>query len=226
MDLIHKTAAPLRLEVLDVLRRWIITGRLQPGARMIEREIIEMTGVSRTVIREVLRQLETEGLVDVVPNKGAIVRKLSADEARDLYAIRAVLEGLAARMFVESHSDADLKALKKELDATVKAYDSDDPERLLEVKNRFYAVLFTGARSDTLSKMLAGLHARIWRWRALGLSHPLRSTERSKQSIAGLKKLYAAVSKRDGDLAEQIARSEVTKAGEAVLRILSREKST
>jgi DNA-binding GntR family transcriptional regulator len=89
---IRRSAAPLRHEVLEALRAAIVSGRLAPGARLIERELIAMMSVSRTVIREALRQLEAEGLVDVVPNRGAVVRELTLAEARDLYAIRALLE--------------------------------------------------------------------------------------------------------------------------------------
>src|SRR5277367_656435 len=96
-SLIERSAAPLRRQVLEELRSSIISGRLLPGARLIERELIAMMGVSRTVIREALRQLEAEGLVSNIPNKGPIVRELTIEEAKDLYAIRAVLEGLAAR---------------------------------------------------------------------------------------------------------------------------------
>lgn len=221
---IRRHAAPLRLEVLDALRRAIISGQLAPGTRMIERELITMTGVSRTVIREVLRQLESEALVDVIPNRGAVVRTLSEDEARDLYAIRAVLEGLAARMFVEKGSADLVNKLAEELARTVEAYARDDTEELLAVKNRFYEILFQGAQSETLSKMIGGLHAQIWRWRALGLSHPLRSADRSRHSVSGLKKLLAAIQKGDAAAAEQVARDEVTKAGQEVMRILAREK--
>ena len=109
IDVIQRFAAPLRLQVLDGLRRAIIDGRLAPGARLTERELTEMMGVSRTVIREALRQLETEGLIANVPNKGPVVRALSLAEARDLYMIRAVLEGLGARLFVTNADDAGIK---------------------------------------------------------------------------------------------------------------------
>ena len=108
---IQKLAAPLRLQVLDGLRRAIIEGRLAPGARLTERELTEMMGVSRTVIREALRQLETEGLIANVPNKGPVVRALSLAEAKDLYTIRAVLEGLAARLFVQNAGDVEVKTI-------------------------------------------------------------------------------------------------------------------
>src|SRR5258708_31833415 len=181
LPLIHKSAAPLRRQVLDKLRQSIIAGRLAPGARLIERELIAMMGVSRTVIREALRQLEAEGLVDVVPNRGAIVRELTVEEARDLYAIRALLEGLAARMFVAKAGPEEIAALGRELKATTAAYRRRDPEETIVTKNRFSEALFTGAKSETLSTMLATLMARVWRWRALGLSHPRRSPGRSEE---------------------------------------------
>jgi len=101
LSAIPRAAAPLRRQVVDELRHSIISGRLRPGARLVERELIAMMGVSRTVIREALRQLESEGLVAMIPNKGPVVRELTLVEAKDLYSIRAVLEGLAARLFVE-----------------------------------------------------------------------------------------------------------------------------
>ncbi|HLH95877.1 MAG TPA: GntR family transcriptional regulator [Xanthobacteraceae bacterium] len=222
IPVIRRSAAPLRQEVLEALRSSIVDGRLAPGARLIERELIAMTGVSRTVIREALRQLEAEGLVHVVPNRGAIVRELTADEARDLYAIRALLEGLAARMFVEKASTEEVAALGRELKATAAAYKRRDPEETILAKNRFFAVLFAGAKSETLSTMLATLMARIWRWRALGLSHPRRSPGRGEESLKGLQALYKAIVARDVAAAEELARAEVTHAAEEIARILQR----
>jgi DNA-binding GntR family transcriptional regulator len=219
-DEIQKLAAPLRLQVLDGLRRAIIDGRLAPGARLTERELTEMMGVSRTVIREALRQLETEGLIANVPNKGPVVRALSLAEAKDLYTIRAVLEGLAARLFVQHAGEADIKRLAQALDVVVGAYERGDAQEVLETKNRFYEVLFTGAGSETLSSMLGTLHARIWRWRALGLSHPQRSATRSKESIKGLRAMLAAIRKRDTDAAEALTREEAQGAAAEVMRLI------
>src|ERR1700687_2477575 len=187
LPIIQKAAAPLRRQVLEELRQSIIAGRLAPGARLIERELIAMMGVSRTVIREALRQLESEGLIAIIPNKGPVVRELTLDEAKDLYSIRAVLEGLAARLFAENAGDEQVKKLEQALNATGKAYERGVPEEILEAKNRFYDVLFEGAGSESLSSMIGALHVRIWRWRALGLSHPQRSPERSTESVAGVR---------------------------------------
>lgn len=221
---VRKFAAPLRQQVLDGLRQAVIDGRLTPGARLIERELTEMMGVSRTVVREALRQLESEGLVAIIPNKGPVVRELSPGEARDLYAIRAVLEGHAARLFVENAADERLKQLTQALDGVAAAYERGDAHEILETKNRFYEVLFAGAGSETLSSMLNTLHARIWRWRALGLSHPQRSAQSSKQSVKNLRALLTAIRKRDADAAENLTRVEAQRATTEVMRLI--ESST
>lgn len=219
---IQKLAAPLRQQVLDGLRQAIVSGRLAPGRRLTERELTEMMGVSRTVVREALRQLESEGLVAIIPNKGPVVRELSPTEAKDLYAIRAALEGLAARLFVEHADDAKIKQLAQALEVVVAAYGSGNAQQVLETKNRFYDVLFEGAANDTLSTMLVTLHGRIWRWRALGLTHPQRSSDRSRESIRNLKSVIAAIRKRDPEAAERLTRDEANKAAQEVMRILER----
>lgn len=220
---IQRLAAPLRSQVVDELRESIVAGRLAPGTRLVERELIGMTGVSRTVIREALRQLESEGLVAMVPNKGPVVRELTVTEAKDLYAIRAVLEGLAARLFVENASDIQIRILERCLTVTARAYKTGDPEQILEAKNRFYDALFEGAGSETLSSMIATLHGRIRRWRALGLGHPRRSVKRWRESLRGLRAMIAAIKEKDAQLAEKTIRNEVTRARSEVMRLLSGE---
>ena len=222
----RRALAPLRTQVLEQLRGAIIAGRLAPGARLIERELIDMLGVSRTVVREALRQLQSEGLVGEDARKGMVVRELSETQARHLYDIRALLEGLAARLFVENASDAQVRKLAEALQKAVEAYAEGTPARILKTKNAFYENLFAGAASETLSSMLEMLHARISRCRALGLSHPRRSPRRSKESIDGLRALLAAIEKRDGPRAEAIMREETHKAAAEVMRLLASPKTT
>lgn len=220
LGVISKLAAPLRRQVLEELRQSIIAGRLNPGERLVERELIAMMGVSRTVIREALRQLESEGLVTIIPNKGPVVRTLTLEEARDLYAIRAVLEGLAARLFVQQADDSQIMPLERALDDVEKAYNSGDAAKMLEAKNSFYEALFEGAKSPTLSTMLGMLHGRIWRWRAMGLTHPRRSLERGRESTKNLRDLLKAIRARDAGLAEKTIRDEVSEAANEVNRLL------
>jgi DNA-binding GntR family transcriptional regulator len=217
---IERAAAPLRRQVAERLRRSIVSGRLEPGTRLIERELIASLGVSRTVIRETLRELESEGLIALIPNKGPIVRELTLAEAVDLYAIRAVLEGLAARLFAERAEPSHADRLARALDRTAKAYRKGDPARIFGAKDEFYRVLFDGAGSETLSLMIGTLHGRISRWRSLGLGHPRRSRSRSRETIANLRALLGALRKRSPDEAERIMRHEVTRAAAEVTRLL------
>lgn len=218
---IERQAAPLRRQVVDGLRSAIISGRMAPAQRLTEPELTQMMGVSRTVIREALRQLESEGLIELIPNKGPVVRELSIDESKDLYDIRAVLEGHATRLFVENADSELVKRLDDALSVVIFAYKNENSERVLKTKNQFYDVLYEGAKSATLGAMLASLHARVWRWRALGLSHPNRSKVRSKECMKNLRAILVAIKKGDAETAERITREEAHKAAEEIMRLLA-----
>ena len=218
---IAKHAAPLRQQVESVLRQAIVDGRFRPGQRLTERELTVSLGVSRTLIREALRQLESEGLISVIHNRGPVVRELSADEIKDLYAIRAVLEGLAAHAFAEKASAERMQLLGKALADTVAAYEAGQAARALEGKNRFYEILVNGAGSPSLSAMLATLHTRIRQWRAIGMTHPQRSPARSKEAIKGLKAIWSAVRKRDAAAAEAATRDEARRGAAELVRLLA-----
>src|SRR5690606_17804859 len=106
---VEKVAAPLRQSVTESIRYAIALGHFAAGERLTERELCEMTGVSRTLVREALRQLESEGLIEVVPNRGPSVARLSAEQAEGVYQVRAELEGLACQLFAE-RADNDQRA--------------------------------------------------------------------------------------------------------------------
>ncbi len=217
---ITRTPAPLRQQVVDQLRKSIVAGRLSPGTRLVERELIAMLGVSRTVIREALRQLESEGLVTMLGNRGPAVRELTLEEAQDLYSIRAVLEGHAARLCAEHADTSQVKRLDGALQDTVGAYRSGNPDEILRAKTGFYDALLEGAGSPTLSSMLSSLHGRIWRWRALGLGHPRRSPKRSGESLKALRAVLAAIKARKGSRAEALMRAEVMRAAAEATRLV------
>jgi DNA-binding GntR family transcriptional regulator len=127
---------------------------------------------------------------------------------------------LAARLFVEQSSDAEINRLENALSAVESAYDSGDAEKMLEAKNTFYEVLLEGARSSTLSNMLDLLHGQVWRWRAMGLTHPQRSALRGRESTGNLRALLQAIKARDAALAENILRDEINEASKEVNRLL------
>jgi len=223
---IERQAAPLRQQVLEALRRAIVSGRLAPGQRLTERELIEMMGVSRTVIREALRQIEAEGLIEIIPNKGPVVRALSTEEARDLYRIRAVLEGLAARLCAENASDVMVAKLETALEDVELAYQGSNGELALDAKTKFYDLLYAASESESLTSMLAMVQARVWRWRAVGLTHPNRAHDRLDESVRNLNLLIAAIKSKDGDAAERITREEVNNAAAEVMRLIAAEQAS
>ncbi len=176
-DQIGRVAAPLREQVVTLVRDAILGFRLQPGQRLVERELVEQLGVSRATVREVLRQLAAEGLVTVVPQRGAIVTALSPDDAADLYEMRASLEALAVQRFVQRATADQVAALRAAVGEIERTAASAEPQDQLHAKDRFYEVLFTGSGSAPLQQTLAGLQARVRLLRATSLSQPGRPQE-------------------------------------------------
>ena len=211
---VGRVAAPLREQVLEVLRQAILDFRFTPGQRLIERELIEQIGVSRTTIREVLRELAAEGLVTTIPQRGAIVVVPTAEEAAEVYEVRAALEALAARRFVARASDADVAALRAAF-AEVEAVTQDggDIRAMLRAKDRFYDVLLEGAGNGSVRSILNGLQARVRMLRAASLSAP----GRPEQTVAEIRALVEAIEARDADGAAGAASSHVERAAEVGL---------
>jgi DNA-binding GntR family transcriptional regulator len=187
---VGRVAAPLREQVLGILRQAILDVDLRPGQRLIERELVEQLDVSRATVREVLALLVSEGLVTVIPQKGAIVSVLSASEAADIYEMRQSLEALAVRRFVERATPEQVRELRASLDALVEAsgHDSDDShdggaadradhKAGLRAKDAFYDVLLAGANSPPLTQMLTTLQGRVRALRATSLSVPGRARQ-------------------------------------------------
>ncbi len=216
-----RVAAPLRQQVLENLREAIALGRLAGGSRLVERDLCELTGVSRTLIREALRQLESEGLVEVIPNKGPIVAKVTPRQAREVFQLRAELEGLASQLFAEQASDTQLKALQDAFAGLREAYKGGDATAMLAAKGRFYDCLVDGAGNETLGTVLRQLHARATVLRATSLSQRGRTAE-SEREIAELMK---AIRRRDGAAARNASVTHVTKAAQAALHVLERQEA-
>ncbi|HEY2191182.1 MAG TPA: GntR family transcriptional regulator [Actinomycetospora sp.] len=181
-----RVAAPLREQATDRVRAAILDLRLQPGQRLVERELVENLGVSRATIREVIRQLAAEGLVTVVPQRGAEVTSLSASDAADIYEMRAALEALAVRRFVQRADPDHVRALRAAVDEIARTASGPDGEALaqLEAKDRFYEVLMAGSASDPLLQTLAGLQARVRLLRATSLSVPGRPHQAAEELAA------------------------------------------
>jgi DNA-binding GntR family transcriptional regulator len=198
---VTRAAAPLRTQAAAVLREAILSLKLREGERLVERQLIGRLGVSRTTVREALRELESEGLVEVIPQRGAVVRTVDPAEAADLYGARVAIETLVVSRFIERAADSTVRDLVDAIESyTLRAGPAYDVIDMLAAKDDFYRVLREGAASPALGDLLDGLRARIRMLQARSLSQPGRRAE----SAAELRQLGQAVAARDSRLAAQL----------------------
>lgn len=187
----------------------------------MERELCERIGVSRTSIREALRQLETEGLVSTIPNQGPIVTKVTLEEAEDLYQVREMFECLASRLFAQKASHSEMEDLARAVRDLENANAKNDLKQFLAVKKRFYEVLLTGSGNQVAHSMHRSLIARINFLRETSLAQP----GRPQQSVAEIKRLLEAIQKRDPEEAWNVCGEHVRNAAHEALRGLREESS-
>lgn len=211
------TSASVRRIAEESLRAAIVAGQLLPGQRLPERMLGEMTGVGRTTVREAVRQLESEGLITVVPHRGPAVAVLSEKETRDLYALRAMLEGQAARLCAIHGTPAHASALQDAVDALERARLAGQISGAIAANADFYAALFDGAGNDALRQMLGTIQNRT----ALFRFSSTRWPGRAAQSVAELCAIADAVAARDADAAERAGVAHIEAAAELALVILA-----
>jgi GntR family transcriptional regulator, trigonelline degradation regulator len=217
LNRIATAAAPLRMQVTERLREAIAEGELKPGDRLIERELCETLGVSRTSLRESLRELENDGLVTNLPNRGLIVSIITAKGAREIYEIREMFESFIAGRFAELASSSQRALLEQRVNELAKAYRSG--KGIATTKAQYYDVLFSGADHALAVQMLRTIQVRAGQLRNMTLSDP----DRASKSIGEIRELLAAILKGDAKGASLAARTHVRNAGALALRLLERE---
>jgi DNA-binding GntR family transcriptional regulator len=215
---VGKRLATLRLQVEDKLRAAIAVGRFKPGEKLTERHLCELTGVGRTSIREALRQLEAEGLVTAHPHRGPVVSSISPDEARQLYAVRALLEGYAGRQAALLRDEKIIEELYAAVDRFESAAGSGDNASLIKAKTDFYAALLRGCGNKFAEQMLTLLHNRI----TLLRSTSMQQDGRLPQSVSELRAICAAIKKGDAAEAEALCIAHIEAASKAALQVLER----
>lgn len=156
---------PLRDVVFNNIKDGILTGRLRPGERLLENQLAEELGVSRTPIREALRMLEIENLVDLIPRKGAQVKKMSEKDIKDVLEIRKVLEELASGIAAENITKQEIAELKKLHMDFVDAFERGDREGVLEADTKFHDVIFNTTKNDKLIQIISNISIQIYRYR-------------------------------------------------------------
>ncbi len=204
---------PLRLQVYRSLREAIVTGKLKPGERIVEDRICAELGVSRSPLREALRRLEGEGLVSILPRRGAVVTEVTDRDGVNLFAVREVLEGLAARQaarHITADELAELENVCREMAGRIQAKDAT---HIVVLNTQFHDLIAKASRNRWARDFLAAIRAqtrRIYR-------SSIESPDRAPNSLAEHLLILDALKTGDFEAAERLAREHVCKARDVAI---------
>jgi DNA-binding GntR family transcriptional regulator len=212
-----RETASLREHVTTSLRDAILSGYFEPGQKLVERELCSSLQISRTLLREALPQLQAEGLITSVAHKGPSVASVDADEVKEIYQIRRVLETLAARQFAKNATDSQIRLLREQLEELKRLEAKHNLRDLLIAKAGFYGVLFEGCGNQIIGQVLTQLNNRMVLCKRLSLSVEGRLTE----TIEEIENLVTAIESRDVERAGELSEFHVSKAEQTVLQSLA-----
>ncbi len=201
--------------VANRIREMIRKGDLTTGQRIVEKRLCEELGVSRTPLREALRTLSSEGLVELVPNRGAFVSKPTMAEVRDMFEAMSVLEGTCARLAAERMSDADLDRLERLHQRLEQAYAKRDPEAYIQANHAYHTLVQKAAGNRTLDGILSGLRHKVFLHRYRQLYQP----DRFRASMEEHRRLLQAFRRRDPEAAERLMREHLINQCEALVHL-------
>ncbi len=211
---------PLRELVFESLREAIIQGRLKPGERLMEMQLADDLGVSRTPVREAIRKLELEGLVVMIPRKGAYVSGISIREIADIFEVRAALEALAAGLAAERITDGELEELERTLVHISEGSDRRDINAIVETDANFHDIIYRACRNDRLVQIITHLKEQIQRFRTTSLSQP----GRSRDALSEHRAIVEAISDRNAEQARALAREHIENAEQSLLNAMREAK--
>lgn len=192
-------------QVVSTLRENIRAGRLVPGQRLVEADIVRDTGASRSKVREALQRLETEGLVSIEEFRGASVRQLGIDEVRQIYLARMALEGMAAAAFAASENAQQKKQLKKLQDAMNKLEQSGDHHRFAQLNDAWHALIIEGSGNRYAAQFLRQLTVPVYRL----LFSSFYSAQRIDRANADHKRITRAIIEGRSEDAESSMRHHI-----------------
>lgn len=208
--------ASLSSRVFQKLRNNILNGKYAEHEELREITIGKELGVSRTPVREALRRLELEGLVTIIPNKGAYVTGITPKDVKDIYLIRSQLEGLCAGLATENITDEQLDMLDEIILLSEFHLKRDsNAEQMAELDSRFHSVLYEASNSRILSHVLTDFHKYV----LMARKSSVVSEDRAKKSIQEHKEILQAIRERNADKAAQLANEHIMQ----VIRNLRRQ---
>jgi len=207
---------PLRDIVFQTLRKAILTGELEPGERLMEIHLGEKLGVSRTPIREAIRKLELEGLVIMVPRKGAQVAEFTEKDIQDVLEVRAALESLAARIACKRMDNTAFLKLELAITEYDLAAKEKDIETMIQKDVEFHEVILCATQNDKLIQLFNNLREQVHRYRIAYL----KNMGESELVHAEHLQLLEALRQRDEDLAEAIATKHIQTQCVSIMRFI------
>ena len=195
----------LRGRVFTKIREDILAGRYKQNDELKEASIGQELGVSRTPVREALRQLELEGLVNIIPNKGAYVNEISEKDIHDIYIIRSYLEGLCAKWACEYITQEQIDELEEVVYLSEFHAKKEHHEQIVELDNKFHQLIYEASNSKILNHILSDFHHYGQRIRKITLASDLRAANSNKEHNA----ILDAIRQRDGEKAEMLAHEHI-----------------
>ncbi len=207
---------PLREIVFEALRELIINGQIKAGERLMEVQLAEEMGVSRTPVREAIRKLELEGLVVMIPRKGAYVSDLSTKDVADVFEIRAALEALAAGLACERITEEELEELERLLLQVAKCVKAENLEELVEADTQFHDVVYRASRNKRLVQIISNLREKIQRFRAISMG----TAGRMRETLEEHRQMVAAITERNVELARRVAREHIENSENKVMEAI------
>ena len=197
-ELIYRT---LRENIADIIRKRIIYQELEPGQKIVEQDLAKEFKTSRAPIREALRQLELEGLVNIIPNKGAYVTGISDKDVHDIYMIRSMLEGLCVRWATEHITQEQLEELDEIILLSEYHMDKGHSDQLTELDGRFHQILYEASQSRILDHVLSDFHKYV----QLARRTSVKTEERAIKSIGEHNEILNAIKAKDAERAGDLA---------------------
>jgi DNA-binding GntR family transcriptional regulator len=215
---VNREDQSLRTMAVASLRKAIFSLHFKPGEKLTERGLCELTGVSRSLMREVLRDLEAHGLIANVPHRSPVVARLTRSDARDIYEVRSALEPMAARLFVERATDDQVARLCGMVDRCSRAMEDKDVLALTDALENFYNTLFEGAGNRTATVLARTLHSKESLLRAITFQ---RQTDAdTKQSMGHIRQIAAAIRARNADAAAAACLTQVKRSWKVAMQLL------
>ncbi len=211
---------PLRDVVFKTIRQAILTGELQPGERLMEIHLAQKLGVSRTPIREAIRQLELEGLVVMVPRRGAQVAHITEKSMSDVLEVRLALDELAVELACERITDEEIESLKEACTAFEEAVDSADIRNITGADIRFHDIIFEASRNNRLIQMVNNIAEQMYRYRF----EYIKDDSGWQSLITEHRMITDAISMRDTELARRAIHVHIKNQENSIIRTIRREE--